>query len=519
MIDSLFKMVEGLNSAVPKLVLKLNTVLHPKWQETTRDVQGLRRSTEEFMDQVGVLDQTVASHGSLAEAVSAILLENEATAPAVQGLEGQLEALAEEVASNFERHEHGQESLMSLVDRVSASSTKRLGSLTQRVSVLEGNPPMTSQSLPTLRIPVNTGGSGVVDMNTPFGNILVGSTPTTVTMTTVFDQIKALETKMGAALQQSSFKNKGVVFQKWAFGSETEFKQWYLADNPSGGGPSAFVDLVSIWAFATSESGTAKWLTEVHRSKAVGFRASPDTLYAHSMMIRYPKVFVGKAEAILSSHIIHMLTSTEAWRGNGMGDGHKDKLMEQLNYAVQSHTNYCEDFLPDGPVRMLALKTAAATQLFFQAFASYMDEELTMLNSFGLPEKQSLLLLSQQVVHICDDLFESRNQASGVDLANRLATATRYAWASLQALGSMEGYLRAKFRKHPGINSTYMRFLTRNLADQSSMGLKSKVEALSTKITKVETAVGAAATKSTVEKLDTKVEMFARANNWKRTGG
>jgi hypothetical protein len=42
MIDSLFKMVEGLNNAVPKVVKKLNEVLRPKLQDTTRDVQILQ---------------------------------------------------------------------------------------------------------------------------------------------------------------------------------------------------------------------------------------------------------------------------------------------------------------------------------------------------------------------------------------------------------------------------------------------------------------------------------------------
>ena len=95
-----------------------------------------------------------------------------------------------------------------------------------------------------------------------------------------------------------------------------------------------------------------------------------------------------------------------------------------------------------------------------------------MLTSFSLLAKQTLLLLSNQVVHICDNLFEFRNQAKGVDVSNRIACASRYTWVTLQALSCMEGYLKDKFRKQPGINGTYMHFLTRNLADQSAIGLK-----------------------------------------------
>ena len=104
-------------------------------------------------------------------------------------------------------------------------------------------------------------------------------------------------------------------------------------------------------------------------------------------------------------------------------------------------------------------------------------------------------------------------------MANRVVCASRYAWVTLQALGCMENYLREKFRKHPGINSTYMRFLTRNLADQSSIGLKMKMESLATKITKLETTVTAACTKAALEKLDGKLELIIWANSLKRTGG
>jgi hypothetical protein len=274
-------------------------------------------------------------------------------------------------------------------------------------------------------------------MDTLFGTAMFGNTAYNVTMNTIVDQIKVMEARLLAVSQQS--RSTGVVFQRWAFGSEADFLHWYLADNPSGEGPSAFVDIVSIWAFGPSESGATEWLVDLHRSRSVGFKASADTLYAHSMTTRYPRMFVGKVDTILSSHTIKMLESVEAWRGNGMGDGSKEKLLDQLQYAVKSHASYCEDYLPDGLVRQVALRTAQATQHFFQTMASYLDEELTMLTSFDLPAKQTLLLLSQQVVHICDDLFEFRNQAKGVDVSNRASTATRYAWVSLQALGCMEG--------------------------------------------------------------------------------
>ncbi len=455
------------------------------------------------------LVQLVNDHGSLAQAVSEALLRGDTPAPEFDKIEEQMQEFADDLAACAERTDQSKDTLLSLINRVSLAAKKRSESLEFRVGTLEGQGAGMSgvRQTPGIRLAPDTS----------FGQVEIGSTQVELTMDVLLSQIKTLEARVQTLAERA--RGTSVVFHKLAFSLEAEFGRWYLALNPSGKGPSAFVDIVSIWSFAPSEAGTAEWLVEIHRSKSIGFMASAYTLYAHSMTTRYPRVFVGKVESILSSHTIKMLESVETWRGNGMGDGSKETLLDRLRFAVASHASYCEDYLPEGPLRQAALQTAQDTQLFFQNLASYLDEELTMLTSFNLPSKQTLLLLSNQIVHICDDLFEYRNQAKGVDITNRVVTSVRYAWVTLQALGCMETYLKDKFRKHPGINSTYMQFLTRNLADQSAMGLKSKVKAMSSKVTKVEAAVLAAGTKQSVEKVDGKLEAVIKANNLKRTTG
>lgn len=94
---------------------------------------------------------------------------------------------------------------------------------------------------------------------------------------------------------------------------------------------------------------------------------------------------------------------------------------------VQSHVGYCGDYLPEGPLQQAALWSAQVTQHFSQTLAAYLHDKLTMLTSFNLPGKQILLLLSNQGVHICDNLL-FQNQAKGAEVANQASTATRYAW-------------------------------------------------------------------------------------------
>jgi hypothetical protein len=116
---------------------------------------------------------------------------------------------------------------------------------------------------------------------------------------------------------------------------------------------------------------------------------------------------------------------------------------------------------------------------------------------------------------------------ANVDLQNPVLAATRFAWVTLQSLGAMEGYLKDKFRLHQAINSTFIRFLTRHMADQMSAGLKGTVEGFEKKITDLTTKVASLTTTCTnkvsqdiFNRLDTKVNKIVDVNNLKKpTGG
>ncbi len=53
----------------------------------------------------------------------------------------------------------------------------------------------------------------------------------------------------------------------------------------------------------------------------------------------------------------------------------------------------------------------------------------------------------------------------------------------------MDGYLRAKFRLHQAITSTFIRFLTRHMADQTGAGLKGIIDGLKTTVAELEKKV------------------------------
>jgi len=113
-----------------------------------------------------------------------------------------------------------------------------------------------------------------------------------------------------------------------------------------------------------------------------------------------------------------------------------------------------------------------------------------MLTSFNLLPKHILLLLSNHVVQICNDISDFRNKAVTTDISNQLASTSRFGWVTLQAHGCMELYLKDQFCWHPGIKSSFIRFLTRHMADQTSLGVKEAVNALTTRVKKAEETTG-----------------------------
>jgi hypothetical protein len=360
-----------------------------------------------------------------------------------------------------------------------------------RLEAAMARPNARPSSPPTPPRPTNTNqafeGAPGIDGNTPLGVAMVGGSEVIISANYLFGMVRKLQAKVDVLVERS--KNTGVIFGQLAFASESKFLLWMAAQNPSGLGMVGFVDLISIWAFAAGDwVDKLTWLNEAHRAKSVGLKGgNADAMYAHSMTCHYPTSFTGKElNQILSTTRIKMLETYEAWQGTIMGDGQKERLTTDLQLAANRHRQYCLDFVPEGMLQDTAIKTAEYTLQFWNALAAYIKDEYTLLLSFKLLPKHVLLLLSNQVVQICNDMYKLRNCANNVDLQNPLATTTRYAWVTLQALGTMDSYLRKKFWWHQAINSTFIRFLMRHMADQTSVGLKTTVDNLKASVAELE---------------------------------
>ena len=287
-------------------------------------------------------------------------------------------------------------------------------------------------------------------------------------------------------------------------------------ENPGSTGLAAFVDITSIWgAFANLGTADAnEFLNTAHRAKSVGLKGGEAEI-AVLFQVRYPTIFVGTAKGnILTTTVIHIFKSYEDWKGNGhAGDGIKNQLARMMAQAVACHKQYVKDAGFTGELKELALMTADKTSRWWHELVNYVDREFLTLSGYNLSPKNILLLLSNQFVTILDNVHEYRVKAARADYVNNhQGTCIRFAWVTLQAHVAMAQYHENKFRNHKSINGKFIRFLTRNMADQSAMGLKSKVEGIEGEVKKLQKEVKEKATMEAHNKLDSKVQRLARTS-------
>lgn len=98
-----------------------------------------------------------------------------------------------------------------------------------------------------------------------------------------------------------------------------------------------------------------------HRTVATGFSGSVETQYVNTMNNRHPVPFVGAVGVVLATQSIKCFSSVEAWRGNGIGDGTKERLIAALSLGASRHRTYCEDNLAPGPLLEHAIPSGAFT--------------------------------------------------------------------------------------------------------------------------------------------------------------
>jgi len=195
-----------------------------------------------------------------------------------------------------------------------------------------------------------------VDGHTSFDQVEIGGANIKLTMNTLFSMFKELEAKLQVGLDRSD--GQDIIFHDLAFPSDIKFDRFYSPLNSVGRGPAAFVDIISAWAFASLEQvSTADWLQMKHRATATGLVTNVEAQYTTTMQNKYPVPFVGTVEMVWATDTIKCFRNLQAWQGNGLGDGIKERLVSALRVGIARYKKYCLENLLRGVLRDHVIKS------------------------------------------------------------------------------------------------------------------------------------------------------------------
>jgi hypothetical protein len=345
------------------------------------------------------------------------------------------------------------------------------------------------QRLRDVELQISQGGGAVNAGPNGGGEVMVtiAGRDIPVSMVSVARQLFELEQRIEVLAARA--KHGGVSVGDYSFASEAEFQAFMLSHDPAGNLLAGFVDPNSLsQGFGSGENlTTQEFLTTSQQSHRVNLKMG-EAAFGASFNVRYPRWLVktNAGARLASSTTVDMLKSWPNWIGNGhLGDGQKDSISQMFDQACLNHRQYVEDAGVPDVVKKLALLTADLSNRWWVELSSYLDNEYLMLNSYKLAPEQTLLLLSNQVTQMFEDIYETRVPAANTDITQRSTAAVRYAWVTLRAHTIMAAYRDVKFRDHPAIAGTFIRFLTRNLADQSSLSLNQTVKDLEKELKKL----------------------------------
>ena len=532
-VGDLMDMVEQLGTSLRVAndnIPQVGQELHDTWSSALAaimcDLKDLKERQDATQKLIGNAERLAQKYGTISVAVEgsveSVTLLSEFKDNALRDIS----RLSEEAASAADGMKRLERSTLESLAKLSRNNVARNKKIEVRLDALErGSGLKNSARTPTgaffddLRDNVDprvAGSRGMLSLDTSFGGAGTGREP--VTMGLVMNRLRTIEAKQDIAMERS--KQEGLTFDRHAFASQVEWTHCFVNGNPKGAGIACFVDIMSIWSHTnTGDATTEYWLQQTQRAMSTGINSKLASDFIATFQRRYPAALVGNTMDITPGTTLSAFKTRDKWTGTGLADGRREHLMGYLRLGIERHRTYVRDNLPPGDLRDIALKTGELTLDWYNAFFVHLDEEATMLISLGISEDNVMNLLSSQTLHVYDEIFEIRQHAMEYDPEFKLQVASRMGWIALRAHGVMKAYMDMKFKFHPAINSTYVRFLTKQTGQNSAAGLGTKLTSMDNKIKKLDSSLSADIdnVKKAITKADTKIEAVIKANTLKRS--
>jgi hypothetical protein len=260
----------------------------------------------------------------------------------------------------------------------------------------------------------------------------------------------------------------------------------------------AIVDPVSIFVHDVESNAASLgsgW-SEISKSmRASGIDTDVDRYLVQSCSRRNVAAYHKGPDAPKAGDTISALATLDTWNGEGARDGAAQTIITAIDSAMTKLATHIEDYTPENSeLQRLANYCATKARTFHTSIHDHVRSEMIKLVQMGVPESESLILLSEQILLIFNRFFEQRKlilqHRAGMDMAD---FTTRVVWVTLKTQVVAAEFLSDGIRNHQLTGNAFLRFLTKQTGQNVSTKLGPRIgnveDLLKTEVKKLESAI------------------------------
>lgn len=285
---------------------------------------------------------------------------------------------------------------------------------------------------------------------------------------------------------EMSIASKGVKVGDFGFESESELVDLIIKEKVNADAFGTAVDAVSIFChFKDGHATTQENTAEMKNMRAAGISDAVCLRYVASFRQVHPSYFLNASNTPVSEgQRFPMLENKTVWEGHAPIRGRREKFIKAVQEAYKTGTKYIDQSITtNGVIRKLCHHMMKTTADWLTELVAHVSAELLSVSQYGIPEKETFTLVSDEIQMIYESLWAKRMcmQEFSADRDPTLYYA-RALWITMEAHMIMEEFLVPGFAVHVTITSFFVRFLAQQTGMNFSAGLTGTISKLETKI-------------------------------------
>ena len=282
-------------------------------------------------------------------------------------------------------------------------------------------------------------------------------------------------------LKRAAFSGN-VRVGEFSFDSEEDIVSMLIEDNVPSNAYGVAVDASSFFAhFHDGSVDDSRISSEIKTMRHAGINDAVSLRYITTFRQSQPPYFLNSSNIkVNEGDRFPMFENAVAWEGRSSVTGARRTMEKNISDTTKLITTYIDQHVGKSTQssRLFHL-LKSETQAWYTKLIAHFNHELQAVQQYGIPEKETFTLVSNELNKIFQTLWEKRMlmQEFSPDCDQQLFLA-RTVWITMQAHMIMDDFADPAFETHTLISSIFIRFLAEETGSNFSSGLKGTIDEL-----------------------------------------